>query len=163
MLIIKIVGVIILAIAAGLIGNSIELIKRDRKTSIPFKESLDLVGLPIITFKNGSFKMHLLLDTGSEHSFINQKNVKKCKIEKRTENKRSVSTAGGTNECGEIITLNLMYKNEMYTGDFMTIDLSSAFDQIKAENGVTIHGILGCDFFNKYKYKIDFETYTAYV
>ena len=41
-----------------------------------FKESLDLVGLPIVTFKQGDKKFNFLLDTGASESVINANNVK---------------------------------------------------------------------------------------
>ena len=47
--------------------------KVKEQTKISFKEGLDLTELPIVTFNQGDVKLHFLLDTGSNISFINLK------------------------------------------------------------------------------------------
>ena len=49
-----------------------------------------------------------------------------------------------------------------YTGNFQVVDMTAAFDSVKAETGVTIVGILGNDFFQNYKYVLDYNTMIAY-
>ena len=44
----------------------------------------------------------------------------------------------------------------------MISDLDKPFNNIKKESGVTIHGILGNNFFKKYKYVLDFDKLIAY-
>ena len=50
--------------------------------------------------------------------------------------------------------LKLYYKNKEFVDDFTIMNLDNAFDQIKQESGVQIHGILGNRFFEKYKSSI---------
>ena len=42
------------------------------KRGISFRESLDLTGLPVITFNQGKNKFNFLLDTGATNSVINE-------------------------------------------------------------------------------------------
>ncbi len=40
--------------------------------------------------------------------------------------------------------------------------MSNAFNTLKQDTGVTIHGILGNTFFEKYGYVIDYKDFIAY-
>ena len=63
--------VIILTIAITISAYLLyEKIRRDKRLTIPFKESMDLLSMPIITFENNGAKLHFLLDTGSNNSLI---------------------------------------------------------------------------------------------
>jgi hypothetical protein len=46
--------------------------------------------------------------------------------------------------------------------NFIVRDMADAFNEVKSNSGVTIHGILGSDFFQKYKYVINFNELVAY-
>ena len=50
------------------------------------------------------------------------------------------------------------YKIELQNGD----SIKELFDTIKEDYGVTIHGILGTNFLDKYNYVIDFKDYIIY-
>ena len=58
--------------------------------------------------------------------------------------------------------MTISYKEQDFTSDFCVMDLSAAFDNVKNESGVTVHGILGNSFFTKYKYVLDFDELVAY-
>ena len=49
-------------------------VTRNKKEQIKmsFKEAMDLVGLPVITFCNSNVKLNFLLATGSDKSYINK-------------------------------------------------------------------------------------------
>lgn len=56
------------------------------------------------------------------------------------------------------------YRNELkFNSIFQAVDMSKAFKNIKQETGVSLQGILGNDFFVKYKYVIDFKEFVAYI
>ena len=59
-------------------------------------------------------------------------------------------------------SMNVTYKNQQFVSDFCITDLTQAFDNVKKESGVQIHGILGSLFFQKYKYILDFGSLIAY-
>jgi hypothetical protein len=58
--------------------------------------------------------------------------------------------------------MELGYINNKFISNFQVTNMDKAFDCIKQESGVMIHGILGTAFFEKYKYIIDFEKLIAY-
>ena len=53
----------------AIVVNGIE--DHNRKESMSFREAIDLVGLPIVTFYQGDRKYNFLLDTGANLSVIN--------------------------------------------------------------------------------------------
>ena len=136
--------------------------RTNKKVYMSFKEAMDLTELPVVTFYNGRRKLNFLLDTGSNNSIINAPVVKKlnCNLKEGT-----INTFGMTGEEVESATceIELKYKDEVFAGTFVIIDMSEAFDKVKRESGVTIHGILGSKFFQKYKYVLDFSTLAVYL
>ena len=50
------------------------------KTKISFKESLDLVELPVITFMNNNKKLNLLIDSGSDISYLCSKVISELNL-----------------------------------------------------------------------------------
>lgn len=151
-------AIIIISIISYFIVVSIE--KRTNRR-ISFKESMDLVELPVITFYNKDKKLNFLLDTGSNISYINNSILKDISIEDTSKEIKVIGIEGNpinTKICKIVIT----YKDITFTEEFSIANLNDAFDIVKQESGVQIHGILGSKFFEKYKYIIDFKTLAAY-
>lgn len=125
------------------------------------KSAIELVGLPIITFYQGSKKYHFLLDTGSDTCYLNNSSsIEKGQI--FTDKNLVYSGADGVNrECSET-SLELFYNNHRYTNSFRIADLNDAFNDLKQERGVSLEGIIGVDFMNKYKYCLDFDSMVIY-
>ena len=70
-MIIKIIFIIFVVIVLIVIINDlINYYKKHKKINISFREAIDLVGLPIITFYNEGKKFNFLLDTGATISVI---------------------------------------------------------------------------------------------
>ena len=131
------------------------------KSAISFRESLDLTGLPVVTFNQNKNKFNFLLDTGATNSVINEAqltNIKHSIIEDAT---CEVYGIEGNIQTVPFVHIEFM-RDIKYTGAFQVVDMSAAFDSVKAETGVTIVGILGNDFFQKYKYVLDYDTMIAY-
>ena len=126
-----------------------------------FKESLDLVGLPIVTFKQGDKKFNFLLDTGASESVINANNVKDFVI---TPLEGSGTSFGidGERKNVNYVSVNLEYNNNTYPHEYQVLDMQDALDNIKNEHGVTMVGILGNNFLEQYKYVLDFADFIAY-
>lgn len=126
-----------------------------------FRESMDLTELPVVTFYQGDKKINFLLDTGSNKSLINAY----CGLDIKFEDANIKSDIVGIN--GETLNakcanVEFTYKNFDFKYTFHVCDLRSAFDSIKQEQGVTIHGILGNQFFKEYSYILDFNKLVAY-
>lgn len=136
-----------------------KIFKTDDKMS--FKESLDLCSLPVVTFYQGDKKYNFLLDTGSSNSVINKdvlKSIKHTLINK-------ASTLYGMEGNPEIVpfcSITLSFNNKDYTYEYLIKNLRKPFKVIKEESGVTLHGILGSNFFNAFKYVLDFDKLIAY-
>lgn len=130
-------------------------------TKISFKESLDLTDLPIITFYIKDKKCNFLLDTGANLSVINNKVLSSITHEK-TSITGNVYGLEGNRQSVEYVNVVLTYKDKDYPETVQALDMSAAFANIKKESGVTLHGILGNQFFQKYKYVIDFNELVAY-
>lgn len=132
-----------------------------KKESISFKESIDLVGLPIITFTNNRKKLHFLLDTGSDMSYINKSILPHLKYKDIDKEINIVNSSGSTMSQG-CCELSFKYKKQEFIEEFYKNDLDEAFRAIKEDSGVQLHGILGSRFFTKYKYILDFDNLVAY-
>ena len=120
-----------------------------------------MVGLPIVTFYQGDRKYNFLLDTGANLSVINQatlENIEYTLLEK-TGNLYGVD---GINREVSFATVDLVYKSNSYTEEFQVLDMQNTIDQVKAESGVNMVGIIGNEFFRKYKYVLDFDELVAY-
>ena len=143
----------------AIVVNGIE--DHNRKESMSFREAIDLVGLPIVTFYQGDRKYNFLLDTGANLSVINQatlENIEHTLLEK-TGNLYGVD---GINREVSFATVDLVYKSNSYTEEFQVLDMQNTIDQVKAESGVNMVGIISNEFFRKYKYVLDFDELVAY-
>jgi hypothetical protein len=136
--------------------------KHINKTKMSFKESLDLVGLPIVTFYQYGNKYNFLLDSGSANSCINKDALDTIKYSD-TGYVGNIFGCEAVLQPANVINIDLFYKDSHFNTNIMTMDLKDAFNIIKNESGVTITGILGSDFLSKYKYVMDFKDNIAYI
>lgn len=148
----------LLAMFAGFIGNKISLAN---KGQVSFIEALDLTGLPVVTFKQGDNKINLLIDTGSSKSVILPSVLNTFKHEKLNEGGTIFGMEGNTIET-VFVSMDFALNKTNYSEKFQVVDMSNAFNTLKQDTGVTIHGILGNTFFEKYGFVIDFKDFVAY-
>lgn len=128
---------------------------------IPFKESIDLTKLPIVSFKSGSQTLHLLIDTGCTTSIFDETYVSNLPSEYFNTVSVPITSATGQATASRTIALKLYYKDREYFAEFLVCPMKAQFDAA-FEGKVTVHGILGTDFFQKYGYDIDFEELKIY-
>lgn len=138
-----------------------ELNKKD-KTKISFKEAMELTELPVITFYNNDQKINFLLDTGSNDSHITRSALKFLEYT-MLDDRKPITTMGVSNLMTTCCNITISNKNHTFEGTFVISDLDEAFNIIKKESGVQIHGILGSKFFQEYKYVLDFDELIAYL
>ena len=129
--------------------------------AISFKQGYDLTNLTVCTFYQGEEKLNLLLDSGSTHCIIDKNILDKIKHE-FTNSQSSLYGLEGKKNIVPICKIPISYKEQVYEFEYLVKDMEVPFEQIKAETGVTLHGILGTNFFNKFKYVIDFDELIAY-
>lgn len=158
-MILKIIIIFVLIAVIAIIVNAVED-NKDDKVTISFRESLDLSGLPVVTFRQGNTKLNFILDTGSNVSVIDGTIVKKLKVQE-TERKTNITGIGGTSGTLNVVDINFKYKGVELSDSFQVVDMSDTLSAIKATTGVTAHGLIGNEFMQKYEYILDFENMVA--
>lgn len=161
-MVLGIINIILLVLLLAFSVNIIERVIREKKDKISFKESMDLTDLPIITLYNGKTKINFLLDTGSNLSHINRSYLSNLEYQDLNVEQDTIGMEGNK-VTSKVCRIQVFYKENRYEEEFVASDLDNAFNTIKQESGVQIHGILGNKFFEKYKYVLDFSNLTAYV
>lgn len=151
--------ILILIVISAIIINGVE--DCNRKDAMSFREAMDLTSLPIVTFYQGDKKFNFLLDTGATLSVINQA-VLESITHTTTDRVGELFGVDGVKREVSYTSINLTYKNKEYTEEFQVLDMQEAIDQVKAESGVNMVGIIGSEFFRKYKYVLDFDELVAY-
>lgn len=132
-----------------------------KKNEMSFKEGFDLTEMPVVTFKCGDRKLTFLLDTGSNNSIIDSNVLDSIPHEMTDETSDLFGLEGNTVKT-RICRIRLTYKDTDYEYDYLINDMSQCFGQIKRDTGVTLHGLLGSNFFNRFKYVLDFDSLIAY-
>lgn len=161
-MILEIIGMVILVLVIAFIANTIDDVRKRNNSKISFKEAMDLVELPVVTFHNGDKKLNFLLDTGSNVSYINSSIIPLLVHEKID---KEMDTIGieGNKVSNQFCKMSVAYKNQVFEEEFSIAELDEAFSVVKQESGVQIHGILGSKFFERYKYVLDFKELIAYI
>ena len=162
MILLGIVGVVILVLVIAFIAKTIDDIRKRNNSKISFKEAMDLVELPVVTFYNGDTKLNFLLDTGSNVSYINS-SIIPLLVHEKTDKEMNTIGIEGNKVSNQFCKMSVTYKNQVFEEEFSIADLDEAFSVVKQESGVQIHGILGSKFFDKYKYVLDFKELIAYI
>lgn len=134
--------------------------KIPKNSKMSIKESMDLVNLPVVTFENNGNKYNFIIDTGANDSIINES----CEDILVTPNKTKNTVQGitGDEQKCHTVSIEFTYKNTTFDTIFNVVNLKELFDSIKESYGVTVHGILGTNFLDKYNYVIDFKDYIIY-
>lgn len=157
--------IIVIAIAFAIPKLKTREQMKKGEAEISFKEAMDLVEVPVVTFRfpqnNKVKKLNFIIDTGASSCFID-KNVISLLDNKKLAEKDDdevVYSASGLTE-SEVVKyyLDFYYENSNFNAKFAVIDLSEPIAYIKETNGVTIAGMIGSDFFKQTKTKIDFES-----
>ena len=151
--------VVLLVIAYYIYTMDTYIVRVNKNQVMEFKTAMDLTGLPIITFYQGKNKYNFLLDTGSNISYVN------CKSDievQKTGNKDVFMGANGEDMPCEWAAVKLYRDTAEYDCEVSVADLDAAFTELKNTYGVLISGLLGNDFFVKYKYCLDFKELVAY-
>ncbi len=161
-MILEMIGMVILVLAVAFIANTIDDMRKKNNSKISFKEAMDLVELPVVTFYNGDKKLNFLLDTGSNVSYINSSIIPLLDHEK-TDKEMNTIGIEGNKVSNQFCKMSVTYKNQVFEEEFSIADLDEAFSVVKQESGVQIHGILGSKFFERYKYVLDFKELIAYI
>ena len=159
-----ILKIIVILLVLVLIGVVVRVFDRDKNyDKISFKETMDLLNVPIISFTCKGKKLHFLLDTGSSYSHISPETLELLKIKPNDIEDVKTVGAGTTFQNNKHCELVMFYKQEPYNASFIvTSQLSKQIEIIKRDFNIDMHGILGGDFLDNYNYVIDFKEFIAY-
>ena len=159
------VNAIIWAAIAIAIAVYVWYVLRERqqiaKHNMSFLEGLHLTGLPIVSFHYKGNIMNFVLDTGSNRCYVDKKSLEKVEAAYQ-EAEEEILTAGSPAKQFGFATLQLEHKNQTFDLNCTVLDMSETTAEIKSTFGVTIHGLIGTDFFEDYKYILDFNEMVAY-
>lgn len=163
-MIFKIIFFVLTVVCVTLFITMIEDIRKSNRKKISFKEALDLTELPVVTFISNGKKLNFLLDTGANNSILNESVAKSMKLKFEEFEGIETNTAGGNINLNQVVNLDIQYDDiRTYNECFLISDMDIAFNSIKEETGVLIHGILGSNFFTRNKYIIDYDSLALYV
>lgn len=132
-----------------------------KNTALSFRSAMELTSLPVVTFYSGKKKLNMLLDTGSTENIISKEHLESVYCT-QTGERRPVFGKDGIITYDEVVNTTISYSGLKFDVDVLATDMKDAFDIIKKESGVTIHGILGSNFFTRYKYVLDFDKLMFY-
>ena len=155
-------ALIIVSIVVGLLWINLadtHIVRVKKHQIMEFKSSFDLTGLPIIVFYQGDRKYNFLIDSGSNLSYVDQNSHIEMQM---TNNKDVFMGANGTDMSCQYAHLKLYRDTLEYQTVVAVADLGQAFAELKSSYGVTLTGIIGCDFMNKYSYCLDFKELVVY-
>lgn len=157
-----VIGIVLIIIALTIMSIVIKRHIVKGHSTVSFQEAMDLVELPIITVQNNNTKINLLLDTGSNSSYISPSVLNGLKYDELEISNTTVGFGGGaahTRGCN----MEIKYKKLSFKDTFIIMQSDDVFSAIKQECGVQVHGILGSKFFDRYSYVIDFKDLIAYI
>ena len=157
-----VIGIVLIVIALIIISIAVKRHIVKGHSTVSFQEAMDLVELPIITVQNNNTKINLLLDTGSNSSYISPSILKDLNYDELEISNTTVGFGGGathTKGCN----MKIKYKKLTFEDTFIIMQSDDVFAAIKQECGVQVHGILGSKFFDRYSYVIDFGDLVAYI
>lgn len=157
------ISIIPLVILIGAIVIYIQGEYRKHKSKISFRESIDLVGLPIVTLYIGNNKYNFLLDTGSSKCAINASVLKDIYYQPIEGEFTDASGINGIITTVPFCFITFFYKKNRFTEQFAILELDEGFASMKKNYGVTLHGIIGSNFFEKYRYVLDYYNMYAYM
>ena len=150
------------------IGNIVNLFMKNKevpKESISIKKYMP-GDLPVITLTNNGVALNFLIDTGSNISHICPSAAALIEHEHiGSNNDTKIAGLGAVNQGVTICTakfkdtLSKEYKIQLS----ISAELEETSKYIKESTGVEIHGLLGTDFLQNYKYVIDFKRLEVYV
>lgn len=132
-----------------------------KNTALSFRSAMELTNLPVVTFYHGKKKLNMLLDTGSTDNIISKEHLESIYYIPTGE-KRPLFGKDGNITYDEVVSTTISYSGLKFDVTVISSDMKEAFDIIKKESGVTIHGILGNNFFTRYQYVLDFDKLMFY-
>lgn len=134
----------------------------NKEIEVSFKQSLELTGLPIMTFEVGGYSLNFILDSGSDSNLLDSTVLEYLDIS-RTGEAFEIFGIDGIKSQLDQAELSLNFDGYEFKDTFNIMDMKQSFNNIKQSCGANIHGLIGSSFLRKYRYKIDFDKLKTYI
>lgn len=163
-----ILEVILVLTGVAALGSIINIFMKDKEVpqeSISIKKYMP-GDLPVITLTNNGIALNFLIDTGSNISHICPSAAALIEHEHLgSNNNTKIAGLGALNQGVTFCTAK--FKDTLSKEYEVQLSISAELEEtskyIKESTGVEIHGLLGTDFLQNYKYVIDFKSLEVYV
>lgn len=132
-----------------------------RRSVISIAENMDKVGIPFVTVSNGEQTYNMLLDSGSNISYIDSRYLDNFRVKDLNQTSNTVGACGTSYNTRHYV-ISFEFNGIKYKDMAGAIDLEGAFNQIKQESGIEIHGILGDTFFRYNHFVLDYDKMIFY-
>jgi predicted aspartyl protease len=129
------------------------------KKGVPF-HNFDVVDVPYISVDINGKSYNFIVDTGSGVSIIDSSLLNKGFKYSRVNKEVNVSGIEGNNHTMSAVNIDFSINNKKVNEDFYVHDCEEMFGNFETLYNITISGLLGSSFLNKYKGIIDFDKLT---
>lgn len=162
-----ILEVILVFAGVAALGSVVNIFMKDKEVpqeSISIKKYMP-GDLPVITLTNNGVALNFLIDTGSNISHICPTAAALIELQHtKVDEKKEVAGLGALSQ--GVIMCSAKFKDTLSKEYEVELSISKELEEtakyIKKNAGIEIHGLLGTDFLQNYKYVIDFKTLEVY-
>lgn len=143
-----------------------KLINRTAATKQVFnlKEFLEKAEVPAIPITIDNKDYIVLLDTGSDASYLDSKYLNEIQTKKHVGNQEEIiSGTSIKNQGSNVYEVKFTCGGKQFVEDFTENNFEQIFDFIEEHHQVKLYGILGTRFLMKYKCILDFDKLVFYL
>lgn len=164
------VGLLLFGGICKIVVKIINDIKRcnqlDTKYKVSFNKHFNKVKVPLIKMKIAGQLKYFVVDSGADNSVLSKSFYDSTSKQFFTDLHYSQRILTPTGESTEqpFVETSLSYKKDIFEDiPFIVADLSTVENYVYDTAKISIAGILGSAFFNKYKWAIDFDERCVWV
>ena len=129
----------------------------------PIHYGLEKAGLPLILTTDNPKNLCFLIDTGSTNDVIFDFVYQHFKdYFTLTAESQNIMGIDGSFKSSFIVNTDLQFNDLSYKAPFVVLEANDAINQVQAETGIQIHGVLGIPFLMENKCLIDFNKLTIH-
>ena len=131
------------------------------RLSINIKKALETTGFPLILVENNDYIAYFLIDTGAGSNLINSRVINDFKYTP-IEGEASIVDVNGNNQEGKFVKFDFKYKDKHVMSDIFQVHEAVGLDRIFCNTDITVIGILGNPFLQKYGCVLDYSDLIIY-
>lgn len=155
---INIISIFVLIILIGLLINGIEDVHKNT-WSKSFDSFVRNTDMPIIAFENNGKVHNFVIDTGASLSLIDARMLPYLEYNKLDTTCVAYGIDGNKKEVN-YVKLHLTEGDMVFQEAFQVMEDLGAFDNVREAYGITITGLLGLSFLEKYGAILDLNSNT---